>query len=46
MDRRGDGVPIILRESQELAGRPPEYALIDHSELRLIIWAASPADAT
>ena len=46
MDRRGDGVPIILRESQELAGRLPEYALIDDSELRLIIWAASPADAS
>lgn len=44
MDRRGDGVPIILRESQELSGRPPEYLLIDDSELRLIIWAASPAD--
>ena len=46
MDRRGDGVPIILRESQELAGRPPEYTLIDDSELRLIIWAASSADTT
>ena len=44
MDRRGDGVPIILRESQELSGRAPEYLLIDDSELRLIIWAASPAD--
>ena len=46
MDRRGDGVPIILRESQELAGKPPEYSLIDDSELRLIIWAAGRADAT
>ena len=37
MDRRGDGVPIILRESQEIAGKPPEYSLIDDSELRLVI---------
>ena len=40
MDRRGDGVPIILRESQQLSGRRPEYTLIDESELRLVIWAA------
>ena len=40
MDRRGDGVPIILRESQRLSGRRPEYTLIDESELRLVIWAA------
>ena len=40
MDRRGDGVPIILRESRELSGRPPEYTVIDDSELRLVIPAA------
>ena len=40
MDRRGDGVPIILEESQKLSGRPPTYRLIDDSELQLIIWAA------
>ena len=40
MDRRGDGVPIILEESQRLSGRLPEYSLIDESELRLVIWAA------
>ena len=40
MDRRGDGVPIILRESLELSGRRPEYMLIDESEIRLVIWAA------
>lgn len=40
MDRRGDGVPIILNESRKLAGRRPEYRLIDDSELRLVIWAA------
>ena len=41
MERRGDGVPIILDESRDLAGRYPEYTIIDDSELRLIIWAAS-----
>ena len=41
MDRRGDGVPIILRECADLSGRPPEYRLIDDSELRLLIWAAA-----
>ena len=40
MDRRGDGVPIILDESRELAGRIPEYSLVDDSELRLVIWSA------
>lgn len=39
MERRGDGVPIILNESRELSGRTPEYIVIDESELRLIIWA-------
>ena len=49
MERRGDGVPIILRETQELCGKPPEYRLIDESEVCLIIPAAlqepSPARA-
>ena len=45
MDRRGDGVPIILRESQDLSGRRPEYALIDDSELNLVIWAADSETA-
>lgn len=40
MDRRGDGVPIILAESTQLAGRSPEYSVVDDSELRLLIWAA------
>ena len=41
MDRRGDGVPIIRKECQQLSGRLPEYDLIDDSELRLVIWAAT-----
>ena len=40
MDRRGDGVPIILQECRNLSGRAPEYALIDESELRLVMPAA------
>ena len=40
MDRRGDGVPIILHDSQDLSGRMPKYTLIDEGELRLVIWAA------
>ena len=40
MDRRGDGVPIIMQEGEKLSGRSPEYMLIDDGELRLVIWAA------
>lgn len=40
MDRRGDGVPIIMRETRKLSGRRPEYTLIDGNELRLVLWAA------
>lgn len=39
MDRRGEGVPIILTESRKLSGRMPEYRLIDDSELLLTIYA-------
>ena len=49
MERRGDGVPIILRETRELSGKQPEYRLIDNSEILLTIPAAaleqSPARA-
>jgi len=45
MDRRGDGVPIILKESHALSGKRPQYELIDHSELRLTISAAEPQRA-
>ena len=41
MDRRGDGVPVIRERSRQLSGRLPEYELIDGSELRLVIWAAT-----
>jgi predicted HTH transcriptional regulator len=42
MDKRGEGVPIILSESKELSGRLPEYRLIDDAELLLTIYAAQP----
>ena len=45
MERRGDGVPIILRETEALSGKSPEYQLIDDSDLVLTIPAA-PTDAT
>ena len=49
MERRGDGVPIIMRETRELSGKRPEYRLIDGSEVLLTIPAAvleqSPARA-
>ena len=45
MERRGDGVPIILRETEALSGRIPEYQLIDDSDLVLTIPAA-PTEVT
>ena len=42
MEKRGDGVPIIIRESEALSGRKPEYRLIDDSELLLTVFAAKP----
>ena len=41
MDRRGEGVAILLDRSETLSGRRPIYELIDDSELRLTIFAAS-----
>ncbi len=40
MERRGDGVPIIYRETKALTGKDPSYRLIDDSELCLAIPAA------
>jgi len=42
MDRRGEGVPIIITESEALSGRRPEYLLLDDAELKLTIFAAEP----
>lgn len=41
MDKRGEGVPIIISRTQALSGSPPAYRLIDESELVLTIPAAN-----
>jgi predicted HTH transcriptional regulator len=40
MDKRGEGVPIILARSEALSGKRPQYRMIDESELALTIYAA------
>jgi predicted HTH transcriptional regulator len=40
MDKRGEGVPIIITESEKLSGRKPEYRLFDDAEVLLTIFAA------
>ena len=40
MDRRGEGVRIILENSLRLSGRDPEYRLFDDAELLLTIYGA------
>ena len=40
MDKRGEGVRIVLDSSEALSGRRPEYRVIDDSELLLTIFAA------
>lgn len=41
MDRRGEGVRIILENSQRLSHRVPDYTVIDEAELMLTIYAAN-----
>lgn len=41
IERRGEGVPKIMRASEKLSGALPEYRLIDDDELLLTIFAAS-----
>ncbi|OGA34300.1 MAG: transcriptional regulator [Betaproteobacteria bacterium RIFCSPLOWO2_12_FULL_62_13b] len=45
MDRRGEGVRIILENSKRLSGRQPVYRLIDEAELCLTIFAAGSGRA-
>lgn len=40
MERRGDGVPIIRRETKALTGKEPHFRLIDDAELCLTMPAA------
>ena len=41
IERRGEGVPKIIKASEALSGKRPEYRLVDDDELLLIIYAAS-----
>lgn len=41
MDRRGEGVPLILSLSEKLSGKRPLYRLLDGDELQLTLYAAS-----
>ena len=43
MDKRGEGVPVILTASGKLSGVQPEYRLLGESELMLTIFAV-PVD--
>ena len=40
MDRRGEGVPLILERSEAISRRRPVYESPDESELRLTVFAA------
>jgi ATP-dependent DNA helicase RecG len=39
MDKRGEGIPIILEASKFLSNKYPKYELIDNTELKLTIYA-------
>lgn len=41
MDRRGEGVPLILERSEAISGRRPVYESPDGSELRLTVFGAN-----
>ena len=40
MEKRGEGVPIIVNESFKLSGKKPSYCLIDNAELLLTVFSA------
>ncbi|WP_420635887.1 ATP-binding protein [Candidatus Palauibacter sp.] len=48
MERRGDGVPTIMRETRRLSGEEPLYRVVDDADLFLTIPAAptTPTPAT
>ena len=43
IERRGDGVPIIYRETEQLAGQSPRFGMIGTSELCVILPSAPTA---
>ena len=46
MDKRGEGVRIILENSERLLGKSPEYRLLDDAELMLTLFAAGQVPST
>ena len=46
MDRRGEGVSIILERSRRISGRLPIYRVVDDAELLLTIWSAPDVPLT
>jgi len=44
MDRRGEGVPVIVSASTKLATKAPKYELLDDSELKLTIYSVPVED--
>ncbi len=40
MDRRGEGVSVIMTRGERSAGRPPVYRLIDDAEVMLTLYGA------
>ncbi len=47
MDSRGEGVPIILEDSEKLSGKRPVYEVLDDAEVKLTLYSApgdSPAE--
>ena len=40
VEKRGDGVPVIMDESETVSGKTPVFKLIDNSELLLTIYSA------
>lgn len=41
MDKRGEGVPLILQLSERLSGKRPVYKMLDGDELKLTIYASA-----
>lgn len=44
MEKRGEGVPIIMDETRKASGRDPEYRVIDDAEVLLTIPGAEPPE--
>ena len=42
LEQRGEGVPVIYKQTRALTGRDPEYELLGGTELRLTIPSARP----